>query len=106
MKNQNGVVIELNSPTQGASLKPVTMPRIELLQRPCRTSAMQSVNLSLVRVLARGTPLAYLDGRPVKAPTIEKGVPQMEGQSKTTSSEIAWALVALAVQAFMLWINH
>jgi hypothetical protein len=29
----------------------------------------------------------------------------MEEQSKTTSSEIAWALVALAVQAFMLWIN-
>ena len=30
----------------------------------------------------------------------------MEGQSKTTSSEVAWTLVAMAVLAFMLWINQ
>jgi hypothetical protein len=85
MKNQNGVVIELNSTTQGASLKPVTMPRI----KPCYSQCS-------LRWTAHSR----------SSPTIEKGVPQMEGQSKTTSSEIAWAVVAMTVLAFMLWINQ
>jgi hypothetical protein len=30
----------------------------------------------------------------------------MEGQSKTTFSQVAWAVVAMTVLAFMLWINQ
>jgi hypothetical protein len=84
MKNQNGRVAAATLPNLGNAERPPVVGS--------RTCTWHTACLS------RRTTGESADDR--------KGVPQMEGQSKTTFSEVAWAVVAMTVLAFMLWINQ